>query len=62
MSDGETPEGAMADGKDALQAWLGAMREAGKPIPDPGKPASGKFIARATQHPRAPGRTRARKA
>ena len=62
MFDGETPEEAMANGKDALGAWLGAMREAGKPIPDPGKPASGKFIARATQHPRAPGRTRARKA
>lgn len=46
MSDGETPEEAMANGKDALEAWLRAAAEAGREIPGPGELPSGKFIAR----------------
>lgn len=46
MSDGETPEEAIANGKDAVEAWIAAMREAGKEIPKPGEAPSGKFIAR----------------
>ena len=46
MSDGETPEEAMANGRDALAAWIRAMKEAGREIPKPGDSPSGKFIAR----------------
>lgn len=46
MSDGETPEEALANGRDAVAAWIDAMREAGREIPAPGEPPSGKFIAR----------------
>lgn len=46
MSDGETPEEALANGSDAVKAWIDAMRAAGREIPAPGEPASGKFIAR----------------
>ena len=46
ISDGETPEEAMVHGKDALDAWIEAMREAGKEVPKAGEAPSGKFIAR----------------
>lgn len=46
MSDGETPEEAMANGKDALEAWLSAALESGRDVPEPGDLPSGKFIAR----------------
>ena len=46
MSDGETPEDAMANGKDALDAWLSAAAEVGREIPAPGDLPSGKFMAR----------------
>ena len=46
MSDGETPEQAMENGLDALQCWLQACEEAGRPIPQPGESTSGKFITR----------------
>lgn len=46
LSDGETPEEAMANGKDALAAWLQAVREAGREVPGPREPASGKFMTR----------------
>ncbi len=46
MSDGETPEEAIANGKDALNAWLEAAAESGREIPVPGELPSGKFIAR----------------
>jgi antitoxin HicB len=36
MSDGETVEEAIANGRDAKAAWIAAMREAGRPVPDPG--------------------------
>ena len=45
-SDGETPEEAIANGKDALEAWVIATRESGKEVPKPGEAPSGKFIAR----------------
>mgnify|MGYP000548382227 CR=1 FL=1 len=46
MSDGESPEEAIANGRDALDAWLSAARDAGREIPAPGSLPSGKFIAR----------------
>lgn len=46
MSDGETPEEAIANGKDALMAWLDAAKASGREIPQPGDLPSGKFIAR----------------
>ena len=45
-SDGETPEEALANGGNALAAWLDAMRASSREPPKPGEPASGKFIAR----------------
>lgn len=35
MSDGETPEEAIRNGRDALRSWISAMRQAGRPIPRP---------------------------
>jgi antitoxin HicB len=46
ISDGETPEEAVANGRDALAAWLQAARETGREVPIPGELPSGKFIAR----------------
>lgn len=46
MSDGETPEEAIANGRDALAAWLKAAQESGREVPRPGDLPSGKFIAR----------------
>ena len=46
MSDGETPEEAVANGRDAVSAWITAAREAGREVPGPGDRPSGKFIAR----------------
>ena len=37
MSDGETPEEAMHNGKDALAAWLRAAEDAGRKVPQPGE-------------------------
>lgn len=51
MSDGETIEEAIANGQDAKGCWIGAMKEAGRPIPPPSaEPAesySGKWQLRA---------------
>nr|VFK29703.1 MAG: antitoxin HicB [Candidatus Kentron sp. MB]VFK33846.1 MAG: antitoxin HicB [Candidatus Kentron sp. MB]VFK76434.1 MAG: antitoxin HicB [Candidatus Kentron sp. MB] len=48
MSDGETREEAMANGKDALAAWLLAAEETGREIPRPGeKQRDRRFMARA---------------
>ena len=33
MSDGDTIEEAIANGEDAKRCWIGAMRDAGRPIP-----------------------------
>ena len=46
MSDGETPEEAVANGKDALDAWIEAAGAMGREIPKPSEPPSGKFITR----------------
>lgn len=46
MSDGETPEEAMVNGRDAVSAWIEAVRESGRDIPAPGEAPSGKFITR----------------
>ena len=46
MSDGESPEEALGNGRDALAAWLQAARESGREVPHPGEPPSGKFVAR----------------
>lgn len=46
MSDGETPEEALVNGKDAVAGWIKAMRESGREIPPSGERPSGKFITR----------------
>jgi predicted RNase H-like HicB family nuclease len=52
MSDGETIEEAIANGRDAFNAWVSAAVDMGRAIPKPAaKPvelieASGKFVAR----------------
>ena len=46
MSDGETPEEAVINGRDAVCAWLKSAEESGRDVPAPGGSASGKFIAR----------------
>jgi antitoxin HicB len=40
ISDGETIEDAIASGRDAKDAWIAAMREAGRPVPPPGADAA----------------------
>jgi len=37
MSDGETPEEAIANVQDAIAAWIEAARELGRGIPEPSK-------------------------
>ncbi len=32
---GETPEQALAEVRKAMEAWINAAREAGKPVPEP---------------------------
>ena len=50
MSDGETVEEAIANGRDAQAGWIAAMREAGRPVPAPGAETgagySGKWLMR----------------
>ena len=52
MSDGDTIEQAIINGRDAFVAWISAAVDQGRPIPSPAsKPvelveASGKFVAR----------------
>ena len=46
MSDAETPEEAMKNGRDALECWIAACEEAGREIPSPGESSSGKFMTR----------------
>ena len=43
ISDGETIEDAIANGRDAKDAWSAAMREAGRPVPSPGADAAGGY-------------------
>jgi predicted RNase H-like HicB family nuclease len=37
MSDGETPEEAIANVQDAIVAWLEAAQEMGRPVPEPSR-------------------------
>ena len=37
MSDGETPEEAIANVQDAIAVWLEAARDLGRPIPPPSR-------------------------
>lgn len=53
MSDGETPEEAIENGKDAFLCWVSALADMGKPIPRPTRyhpeaPSTmpGKFVQR----------------
>ena len=48
ISDGETVEEAIANGRDALSATIATLNEKGFPIPQPnsGGTASGKFVTR----------------
>ena len=46
ISDGETPEEAVANGRDALKSWLRTAREFGDSIPKPGGSASGQWRQR----------------
>ncbi len=48
VSDGETPEEAIANGREALMETIAALEEKGLPVPAPnsGGIASGKFMTR----------------
>ncbi|MGH7104720.1 MAG: toxin-antitoxin system HicB family antitoxin [Acetobacteraceae bacterium] len=46
MSDGETIEEALANGRDAMADWIAAMREAGRAVPAPGSDASEGYSGR----------------
>lgn len=35
MSDGETPQEALANAQDAIACWIEAAIEMGRPVPDP---------------------------
>ncbi len=37
MSDGETPEEAIANVEDAIAVWLEAARDMGRPVPPPSR-------------------------
>ena len=39
IADGETPEEAMREGRDALTSYLRTLEELGRPIPKPGEEA-----------------------
>jgi antitoxin HicB len=51
MSDGETIAETIANGEDAKRCWIGAMKQAGRPVPppsvDPAEGYSGKWQLRA---------------
>lgn len=62
ISDGESIEEAMANGRDALKATIGALKAKQLPVPAPnsGGVASGKFVARVPKTVHAQLATRAR--
>jgi antitoxin HicB len=39
VADGETPEEAMREGRDALASYLRTLEELGRPVPSPGEDA-----------------------
>lgn len=47
MADGDTPEQAIAEGRDALKSYRETLRELGRPVPEAGAAAfSGKWSQR----------------
>lgn len=40
MSDGETPQEALANAYDAIGCWIEACREMGRPVPEPKRAAA----------------------
>ena len=46
LSDGATPEEAIANGRDALRAWLSVAQEFGDQLPRPYSVVSGRFVQR----------------
>lgn len=50
MSDGATLEEALRNGADAVQSWIEAMQEAGRPIPAPSKAAVSKRTIAVADH------------
>ena len=62
ISDGETVEEALANGRDALKATIAALKAKRLPVPPPngGGVASGKFVARVPKTVHAQLATRAR--
>jgi len=46
ISDGETPEEAIDNGKGAMECWIQTNEEEGREIPPVGERSSGKFITR----------------
>ncbi|GAB6039897.1 toxin-antitoxin system HicB family antitoxin [Endothiovibrio diazotrophicus] len=47
ISDGESVDEAIANGRDALAAVIATLKELGRPVPEPGSGgASGKFVQR----------------
>jgi antitoxin HicB len=50
MSDGATPEEALRNGADAVECWIEAMREAGRPVPAPSKAAVSKRTIGVAEH------------
>ncbi len=63
ISDGETVEEALVNGKDALKSTMAALKAKDRPVPLPngGSVASGKFVARVpkTVHARLTSRAKA---
>lgn len=47
MSDGETPEEALINARQAIEEWIEAAKEIGRPIPEPGSAARKAADARA---------------
>lgn len=46
ISDGETVDEAIANGMEARQEWLAAVKELGRPVPEAGGQLSGKWVQR----------------
>jgi antitoxin HicB len=44
MSDGETPQEALANAQDAIACWIEAAHELGRPIPEPAPEEPPQFL------------------
>ena len=49
VGDGETPAEATADVMDAIDEWIDAAKQMGRPIPEPRDPMSGSFSGKWVQ-------------